>query len=405
MEIALNKESKRKSAVAVALRGDERTFGSDALAVGVRFPQNCYFYLLDLVGKPFDHPAVKLYHERFPFYTLEADPERGTVLFRHDEETTYSPEELLGMLLTHAKGMAEDYTDQRPIRDVVLTVPAYFNQAERRALSRAVELAGLNLLQLISEPMAVALNYGMFRRKEINGTTKHILFYDMGAYDTTVSIVGYNVVKTKERGFSETHPQAQILGIGYDRTLGGLDLQIKLREYLADKFNELKKPKTDVRKNGRAMAKLFKEAGRVKNVLSANAQIFAQIENVMDDIDFKMEVTRETFLKLNEDYFERVLGPVQRAITASGMTIGEISEVILAGAGTRVPRVQEILGEFLGADRELGKNLNTDEAAAMGAVYKAADLSTGFKVSLFGLFHFLRFRKQKMRTCTFEIDF
>ena len=85
-----------------------------------------------------------------------------------------------------------------------------------------------------SEPMAVALNYGMFRRKEINGTTKHILFYDMGAYDTTVSIVGYNVVKTKERGFSETHPQAQILGIGYDRTLGGLDLQIKLREYLGN---------------------------------------------------------------------------------------------------------------------------------------------------------------------------
>ena len=82
MEIALNKESKRKSAVAVALRGDERTFGSDALAVGVRYPQNCYFYLLDLVGKPFDHPAVKLYQERFPFYNLEADPERGTVRFR-----------------------------------------------------------------------------------------------------------------------------------------------------------------------------------------------------------------------------------------------------------------------------------------------------------------------------------
>ena len=88
------------------------------------------------------------------------------------------------------------------------------------------------------------LNYGMFRRKEINGTVKHLMFYDMGAYDTTVSIVGYTVVKTKERGFSETHPQAQILGLGYDRTLGGLELQIKLREHLATKFNELKKPKT-----------------------------------------------------------------------------------------------------------------------------------------------------------------
>ena len=148
------------------------------------------------------------------------------------------------MILTHAKGQAEDFTQQKPIRDIVLTVPAYFNQAERRSLSRAVELAGLNLLQLMTEPMAVSLNYGMFRRKEINGTVKHLMFYDMGAYDTTVSIVGYTVVKTKERGFSETHPQAQILGLGYDRTLGGLELQIKLREHLATKFNELKKPKT-----------------------------------------------------------------------------------------------------------------------------------------------------------------
>ena len=127
---------------------------------------------------------------------------------------------------------------------MVLTVPAYFNQAERRALKGAVELAGLNLLQLITEPMAVSLNYGMFRRKEINGTAKHLMFYDMGAYDTTVSIVGYTVVQTKERGFSEKHPQTQILGLGYDRSLGGLELQIKLREHLATKFNELKKPKT-----------------------------------------------------------------------------------------------------------------------------------------------------------------
>ena len=148
------------------------------------------------------------------------------------------------MILTHAKHIAEDYTEQKPLRDIVLTVPAFFNQAERRALKGAVELAGLNLLQLITEPMAVSLNYGMFRRKEINGTAKHLMFYDMGAYDTTVSIVGYTVVQTKERGFSEKHPQAQILGLGYDRSLGGLELQIKLREHLATKFMELKKPKT-----------------------------------------------------------------------------------------------------------------------------------------------------------------
>ena len=123
------------------------------------------------------------------------------------------------------------------------------------------------------------------------------------------------------------------------------------------------------------MAKLFKEAGRVKNILSANNQIYAQVENVMDDIDFKIEVTRDDFLSMNQGYFDRVLGPVERAIAASGMTMGEIHEVILAGAGTRVPKVQELLHNFIGKEKELGKNLNTDEAAAMGAVYKAADCS------------------------------
>merc|ERR1712051_246582 len=147
--------------------------------------------------------------------------------------------------------------------------------------------------------------------------------------------------------------------------------------------NELKKPKTDVRKNPRAMAKLFKEAGRVKNVLSANNQIFAQVENVMDDIDFKIEVTRLEFETMNQGYFDRVLEPAIRAIAASGMTLGEIHEIILLGAGTRVPKVQKLLDEFIGSEKELGKNLNTDEAAAMGAVYKAADLSTGFRVKKF----------------------
>jgi hypoxia up-regulated 1 len=95
MEIALNPQSQRKTAVAVAFRDGERTFGSDAMAVAVKYPKNCYFYLLDLLGKKIDHPSVKLYLERFPYYTIEADPERGTVVFRHDEETTFSVEELV----------------------------------------------------------------------------------------------------------------------------------------------------------------------------------------------------------------------------------------------------------------------------------------------------------------------
>jgi len=227
----------------------------------------------------------------------------------------------------------------------------------------------------------VGLNYGMFRRKEVNNTVKNFMFYDMGAQQTTATIIGFQIVKTKEKGFSETHPQAQVLGVGYDRTLGGQELTFRVREFLADEFNAMGKTKTDVRSVPRAMGKLLKESERVKLVLSANTECFAQIENVMEDIDFKIGFSRVKLMSLAEDLMERVAGPLKTALQAANMEAKDLEQVILVGGATRVPRVQEILQTELG--QELGKSLNTDEAAAMGAVYRAADLSTGFKVKKF----------------------
>jgi len=380
MEIALNPESKRKTSVAVSIKDGERKFGSDAMVVCVKSPKHCYYYLLDLLGKKLDHPSVVAYQQRFPYYKLEADPERGTVMFRHDEDTVYSVEELLGMILAHAKTQAETYTGQT-VRDAVITTPVFFNQAERLALIAAAQLGGLNVLQLMNTPMAAALNYGMFRRKEINGTVKHIMLYDMGAAATVASIVGFQIVKTKEKGFSETHPQAQILGVGYDRTLGGTEITFRMREFLADEFNAMKKTKTDVRTVPRAMGKLLKEAERVKLILSANTECFAQVENVMEDIDFKLKVPREKLLELADDLLSRVTGPVERALSTSAMSMENIDQVIILGGGSRIPKVQELLSSFVG--KELGKNLNADEAAALGSVYRTADISTGFKVKKF----------------------
>jgi len=380
MEIALNPESKRKTNVAVSIVDGERKFGADAINVCVKKPDKCYAYLVDLLGKAVDHPLVQAYRERFPQYTIEADPVRGTVVFVHDSDTKYSVEELLGMVLAHAKAQAEAFTEQT-VKDCVITAPVYFNQAERLALVAAAQLGGLTVLQLMNNPLAVALNYGMFRRKEINGTVKHLMLYDMGASATTATVIGFQIVKTKDRGFAETHPQAQVLGVGYDRTLGGAELRFRVREYLADKFNAMGKTKTDVRTVPRAMGKLLKEAERVKLVLSANSECFAQIENVMEDIDFKEPVNRDKLLELGADLLPRVVGPVKAALATADMSMDQIDQVILVGGGTRVPRVQELLQEFVG--QELGKSLNTDESAAMGAVYRAADLSTGFKVKKF----------------------
>ena len=130
MEIALSKESKRKSPVAVAFRDGERTFGSEALATGVKYPKACYINFLDLLGKKTDHEIVQAFSKKFSYYSIEPCPERGTVCFRHDDETIYSVEELLAMILGHAKSIAESFTNQK-VKDAVITTPVFFNQVIR----------------------------------------------------------------------------------------------------------------------------------------------------------------------------------------------------------------------------------------------------------------------------------
>ncbi|XP_072515313.1 hypoxia up-regulated protein 1 [Salminus brasiliensis] len=378
MEIALNKESRRKTPVAVCLKESERLFGDGALGVSVKNPKVVYRYIQNLLGKTADNPQVGQYQKHFPEHQIQKDEKRGTVYFKYSEEMQYSPVEILGMVLNYSSGLAQDFAEQ-PIKDAVITVPAFFNQAERRAVLQAAQMAGLKVLQLINDNTAVALNYGVFRRKDINSTAQNVMFYDMGSGSTTATIVTYQTVKTKESG---TQPQLQIRGVGFDRTLGGFEMELRLRDHLAKLFNEQKKSKKDVRENVRAMAKLLKEAQRLKTVLSANAEHTAQIEGLMDDIDFKAKVTRAEFEALCTDLFDRVPGPVQQALTSSEMSLDEIEQVILVGGATRVPRVQEVLLKSVGKE-ELGKNINADEAAAMGAVYQAAALSKAFKVKPF----------------------
>uniref|UniRef100_A0AAQ5X674 Hypoxia up-regulated protein 1 n=1 Tax=Amphiprion ocellaris TaxID=80972 RepID=A0AAQ5X674_AMPOC len=378
MEIVLNKESRRKTPTVVCLKENERLFGDSALGVSVKNPKTVYRHLQSLLGKKHDNLQVELYQKRFPEHHLEEDPVRGTAYFKNSEEMQHTPGELLGMVLNYSRGLAQDFAEQ-PIKDAVITVPAFFNQAERRAVLQAAQMAGLKVLQLINDNTAVALNYGVFRRKDIDSTAKNVMFYDMGSGSTTATIVTYQTVKSKEAG---TQPQLQIRGVGFDRGLGGFEMDLRLRDHLAKLFNEQKKSKKDVRENHRAMAKLLKEAQRLKTVLSANVDFMAQVEGLMDDIDFKAKVTRAEFEQLCADLFERVPRPVQDALTAAEMKLDEIEQVILVGGSTRVPKVQEVLLKAVGKE-ELGKNINADEAAAMGAVYQAAALSKAFKVKPF----------------------
>lgn len=155
MEIALNTESKRKTHTIISFRDGVRTIGEDAATVGIRFPKNAYLYLLELLGKDINHPLVKLYQKRFPYYEILEDKERGTILFKHDDETFYSPEELIAQMLFRAKQYAEQSARQ-PIKESVIIVPGFFNQAERKALLQAAQLAEIKVLQLMNDYMAVA---------------------------------------------------------------------------------------------------------------------------------------------------------------------------------------------------------------------------------------------------------
>ncbi|NWW56596.1 HYOU1 protein, partial [Ifrita kowaldi] len=378
------RESRRKTPVAVSLKENERLFGDSALGMSIRTPKVAFRYFQDLLGKRIDNPHVVLYQSRFPEHELVKDETRQTVIFKLSPTIQYSPEEMLGMVLNYSRGLAEEFAEQ-PIKDAVITVPAYFNQAERRAVLHAARMADLKVLQLINDNTAVALNYGLFLLHCLNFSFQNIMFYDMGAGSTVCTIVTYQTVKTKDSG---TQPQLQIQGIGFDRTLGGLEMELRLRDYLAKLFNE-QHPSKDVRKNPRAMAKLLKEANRLKTVLSANADHMAQLEATVTLSLFDRPDPRCLVVGM-ADVCLRSVGCWPARGTA-GCSVGVlrapcqhdgIDQVILVGGATRVPKVQEVLLKAVGKE-ELGKNINADEAAAMGAVYQAAALSKAFKVKPF----------------------
>ncbi|NWR21595.1 HYOU1 protein, partial [Emberiza fucata] len=380
------RESRRKTPVAVSLKENERLFGDGALGMSIRTPKVAFRYFQDLLGKRIDNPHVALYQSRFPEHELVKDETRQTVIFKLSPTIWYSPEEMLGMVLNYSRGLAEEFAEQ-PIKDAVITVPAYFNQAERRAVLHAARMADLKVLQLINDNTAVALNYGVFLLHCPGFSFQNIMFYDMGAGSTVCTIVTYQTVKTKDSG---AQPQLQIQGIGFDRTLGGLEMELRLRDYLAKLFNE-QHPSKDVQKNPRAMAKLLKEANRLKTVLSANADHMAQLICVIlnqTPCFRRLEATVTLSLLDKPDPRCLVVGTADVCLRsvgcwpAQGQQGDGIDQVILVGGATRVPKVQEVLLKAVGKE-ELGKNINADEAAAMGAVYQAAALSKAFKVKPF----------------------
>ncbi|CAB3404151.1 unnamed protein product [Caenorhabditis bovis] len=378
MDIVLNPESRRKTPNVVLIRDGQRTFGDAAISFQGRFPQFVVGNLNDLVAKSTNHPSYELFAKRNPFYDYEDSKKNSSSVDFKFGKDSYNVETLLAMILADAKKFTEEYAQIPQILDVVISVPVYFTPVERLAVTRAAEMAGLTVLQLINDGTAAALSHGIFRRKEITEKPQRLMVYDMGAAKTTATLVEFKMVKEKY----EKQPKMTVLGVGYDRTLGGQEMTYRLREHLIDLFEKKHKLKKAVRSDKRAIAKFAKEADRLKQVLSANTEHYASIS--LEDIDERLRVTRDEFNALIKDLEPRIGEPIEQALRMAQIPIEEVDQFVLMGAGTRVPKVQEVIQKVLGS-KEIGKFLNTDEAIAMGALFQAAHLSKGFKVKPFNV--------------------
>ncbi|ETS01480.1 heat shock protein 70-like protein [Trichoderma reesei RUT C-30] len=405
LEIVLTKDSRRKETSAVAFKPakgalpegqyPERSYGADAMALAARFPGEVYPNLKPLLGLPVGDAIVQEYAARHPALKLQAHPTRGTAAFKTEtlspEEEAWMVEELLAMELQSIQKNAEVTAGgDSSIRSIVLTVPPFYTIEEKRALQMAAELAGFKVLSLVSDGLAVGLNYATSRQfPNINEGAKpeYHLVFDMGAGSTTATVMRFQSRTVKDVGkFNKTVQEIQVLGSGWDRTLGGDSLNSLIIDDMIAQFVESKGAQKisataeQVQSHGRAVAKLSKEAERLRHVLSANQNTQASFEGLYEDVDFKYKISRADFETMAKAHVERVNAAIKDALKAANLEIGDLTSVILHGGATRTPFVREAIEKALGSGDKIRTNVNSDEAAVFGAAFRAAELSPSFRV-------------------------
>jgi len=286
ISIAINEMSKRKSPALVSFHDGHRLLAEEAAGLAARYPQKVFSQTRDLIGKPYAAARKILDSMYLPFETKE-DFRGGMSVVADDgneNESVYSPEELVAMVLGYAENLAEFHA-KIPIKDAVISVPPYMGQAERRGLLAAAQLAGINVLSLINEHSGAALQYGI--DKDFSNETRHVIFYDMGATSTYAALVYFSSYKGKEYGKSVSVNQFQVKDVRWNPELGGQHMELRLVEYFADQFNAQVGGGIDVRKFPKAMAKLKKQVKRTKEILSANTAAPISVESLHDDVDFR----------------------------------------------------------------------------------------------------------------------
>ena len=364
VKVIENAEGDRTTPSIVAYTEDGETLvGQSAKRQAVTNPNNTLYAIKRLIGRRFEDDVVQKDIKMVPYKIAKADNGDAWVEVKGEK---MAPPQISAEIIKKMKKTAEDYLGEK-VTEAVITVPAYFNDSQRQATKDAGKIAGLDVKRIINEPTAAALAYGLDKK----GGDRTVAVYDLGGGTFDISII--------EIADVDGEHQFEVLATNGDTFLGGEDFDMKLIEYLADQFK--KDSGIDLRGDSLAMQRLKEAAEKAKIELSSSQQTDVNLPYVTADASgpkhMNVKVTRAKLESLVEDLVERSLAPCRTALEDSGAKLDEIDEVILVGGQTRMPMVQEKVKNFFG--KEARKDVNPDEAVAMGAAIQAAVLSGDVK--------------------------
>jgi molecular chaperone DnaK len=354
-KVIVNAEGSNTTPSVVAFtESGERLIGVQAVRQGITNPEYTFTAVKRLIGRSFDDPVTKKDSELVP-YKIVKGPNGDAWIKGRDKQ--YAPSEVSAFVLQKMKQTAEDYLGE-PVTQAVITVPAYFNDAQRQATKDAGKIAGLEVLRIINEPTAAALAYGLDKTQN-----KTIAVYDLGGgtFDVSILEIGDGVFEVRSTNG--------------DTFLGGEDFDVRILNYMADEFK--KHNGVDLRQDKLALQRLKEVAEQAKKELSSRTEYdvsipFISMDASRNPLHLSMKITRAKFESLVDDLVQKTLGPCKAALKDAGLSASDIKEVVLVGGMTRMPKIQQIVKEFFG--REPHKGVNPDEVVAVGAAIQAGVL-------------------------------
>ena len=355
-EIIANDQGMRTTPSYVAFTDSERLIGNAAKNQSSQNPENTIYDAKRLIGRNFNDSATQTDIKNFPFKVVEKNNKPLIQANYKGELKDFQPEEISSMVLTKMKETAEAYLGET-VDSAVITVPAYFNDAQRQSTKDAGAIAGLNVLRIINEPTAAAIAYGLDNKTE---KERNILIYDLGGgtFDVTLLSIEEGVFEVKSTA-GDTH-------------LGGEDFDTRLVHHFIQDFK--RKHKKDIGDNKRTLRRLRTACENLKKTLSSSTQATLEIDSFFEGIDYTSNITRARFEELCSDLFRQTFEPVEKVIKDSKISKSNIHEVVLVGGSTRIPKIQKQLTDFFNG-KSLNKSINPDEAVAYGAAVQAALLS------------------------------